>query len=340
MVNADFFPLFSRSFLFFYLVSFVCGLLGAWTVKNYASKFGLVDYPNNRSSHNQPIPKGGGIGILIAFALSSLFLNVPLSFWLSTVFVALISFLGDRFEIPHKLRLIFQFIGAIVLLSGISYDSDQNKVYSFIVLGLMSIFVVGTANFYNFMDGINGIAGITGGIGFGLLGLYAFVWFPINPITILAICISFACLGFLPFNIPKAKVFMGDIGSILLGFVFAGMIAVLSKNILDFICLSAFLFPFYADELTTMFLRLKDRENLAVPHRRHFYQFLANERQVSHSKISIGYGLAQIMVGLSLLAVKPFGMIPVLLMLIVYFSGFILLTFNFRKQINLKPKYK
>ncbi|MBW1792430.1 MAG: UDP-N-acetylmuramyl pentapeptide phosphotransferase, partial [Deltaproteobacteria bacterium] len=98
----------------------------------------------------------------------------------------------------------------------------------------------------------------------------------------MAICILLACLGFLPFNMPTAKVFMGDVGSILLGFVFAGMVVYLSKNFMDFICLVAFLFPFYVDELTTMFVRVRDGEKLSKPHRRHLYQLLANEYQIPH----------------------------------------------------------
>jgi len=60
---------------------------------------------------------------------------------------------------------------------------------------------------------------------------------------------------------------MGDVGSILLGFVFAGMVVFLSRNLLDFICMAGFLFPFYADELTTMMIRIRDGEKLSKPHR-------------------------------------------------------------------------
>jgi Fuc2NAc and GlcNAc transferase len=117
------------------------------------------------------------------------------------------------------------------------------------------------------MDGINGIAGITGIVAFGLLAYYASFSGLKAPLDILAICILLACAGFLPFNMPRARVFMGDVGSILLGFVFAGMVVYLSKSVMDFICLSAFLFPFYADELTTMIVRLKNGENLTKPRR-------------------------------------------------------------------------
>ena len=90
---------------------------------------------------------------------------------------------------------------------------------------------------------------------------------------------------------------MGDTGSILLGFVFASMVTWLSDSLVNFLCLVSFLFLFYADEITSSIIRLKDGENLWTPHRRHLYQILANEYGVAHWKVSLGYGLAQLFVG-------------------------------------------
>ena len=156
---------------------------------------------------------------------------------------------------------------------------------------------VGTANYYNFMDGINGIAGITGLLGFALMAAYVNLIEGSVAVTGVAVCLSIACLGFLPLNMPKARVFMGDIGSILLGSAFAGLIWLAAKSVLDFVCMASFLFPFYVDELTTVIIRLKDGENLKKPHRRHYYQLLANEKGIAHWKVSVGYGVFQVAVG-------------------------------------------
>jgi len=197
----------------------------------------------------------------------------------------------------------------------------------------MAIFIVGTANFYNFMDGINGIAAITGIVVFGLFAIYMTFASIDRPFIQLSICIALSCLGFLPFNMPSAKVFMGDVGSILLGFVFAGMVVIISKGFLDFICLASFLFPFYADELTTMVVRIKDRENLLHPHRRHLYQLLANEKEIDHWKVSIGYGVFQLLVGISVIALKLYGIIVILTILALYFLAFSLVSYNVRKNV-------
>ena len=126
---------------------------------------------------------------------------------------------------------------------------------------------------------------------------------------------------------------MGDVGAILLGFVFAGMVVLLSKDFLDFICLAAFLFPFYADELTTMIVRIKDRDKLTQAHRKHFYQLLANEKDIDHWKISTGYGIGQLIIGFTILALKPFGPIPVIVILCLFSSAFIWLTFRLRQRL-------
>ncbi|MEW5949726.1 MAG: glycosyltransferase family 4 protein [Thermodesulfobacteriota bacterium] len=309
-----------------YTFCLILGGAGAWIIFLFAFRVGLVDHPNERSSHATPTPKGGGIGILAAFVLSSVTLNIPAGFWFPATILALISFYGDKFPISPKLRLPIQFIAALFLVQLSAFSLQPSAFW----LLFLSVFIVGTANFYNFMDGINGIAGITGATGFGLIALFGSLSGAAAPFVILALCMSFSCLGFLPFNMPKARVFMGDVGSILLGFVFAGMVIWLSKNFLDFICLSAFLFPFYADELTTMIVRLKNRETLTRPHRRHLYQILANEYGMPHWKVSIEYGLLQLLIGTSVLLVRPFGSIMVLSILMIYFAGFVLLTIRLR----------
>ena len=106
----------------------------------------------------------------------------------------------------------------------------------------------------------------------------------------------------------------------------------MSRSFTDFVVLCAFLFPFYADELTTTYVRLRDGENLLRPHRRHIYQLLANEKGIAHWKVSVGYGLLQSAVGLSVLWVMSFGLVPVLFLLAFYFAAFFLFGHAVRKN--------
>ena len=126
---------------------------------------------------------------------------------------------------------------------------------------------------------------------------------------------------------------MGDVGSVLLGFVFASLVVWLSKSLLDFLCLIAFMLPFYADELTTTGVRLKNGENLLHAHRRHFYQLLANERGIAHWKVSVGYGLLQILVGIGALVFRGYGDLAVVVFLGSCFAGFAMISYIVRKSL-------
>jgi len=303
------------------LFAIVLGALGAFMVSRFGCRLGLVDQPTTRSSHSRATPKGGGVGMAAAFLVTAVGLQLPIAFWLPLGIMAGLSLRGDQVEISPKLRLPAQFVLIGILVMGTGGGISQGIPRIFMIL-FWIIFIVGTANFYNFMDGINGIAGISGAVGLGLL---AFATYKDHPEAgLLTACMALACLGFLPFNLPRARVFMGDVGSIVLGGVFAGLVYLASHTLLDFLCMASFLFPFYVDELTTMFVRLRDGENLTQPHRRHIYQLLANERKIPHWQVSLGYGFMQLLVGVSVLITRKFGVEVVIAVLTSWFFLFVL----------------
>lgn len=330
-----------------FVVCAVLGTAGAWLIAGMPFRERLLDLPNGRSSHTMPTPRGGGVGIFAAFIVAGLTLRIPTTFLFAVILISTISFYGDYYRISVKFRLIVQCIAALMFLFPLlprlaaHYALSAFGFYPFIfflILPLIFLFVIGTANFYNFMDGINGIAGITGIVGFGLIALYYNQFLhvdmmPASGYAVLAACMAFSCVGFLPFNMPEARVFMGDVGSILLGFVFAGLIMRLAGNFLDLICMASFLFLFYADGLTTMWVRLRMSEKLTDPHRRHFYQMLANEYQIPHWKVTMLYGSIQLIIGLSVIFIRPYGLAIVLLLLAVYFIIFALSSFHFRRKL-------
>jgi UDP-N-acetylmuramyl pentapeptide phosphotransferase/UDP-N-acetylglucosamine-1-phosphate transferase len=321
-----------------YFLSIFLGAGGAFAASQFADRLGLIDCPNERSSHCTPTPKGGGIGIFAALLLSATTAGLPMTFWLPIFAISVLGFWGDRKNLSPKLRLYSQLFLIALLVIGTG-PSPSNPFWFFLWVLFWTVFIVGTANFYNFMDGINGIAAITGVVGFGLLAAYIYMQDGQSLLFTIAICISLACLGFLPLNFPKAKVFMGDIGSILLGSVFVSLIFLTSKTFLDYLCMASFLFPFYADALTTMVVRLIDGESLIQPHRRHIYQILANEKGIEHWKISMGFGLLQLVVGTSVILVKPYGILAVLLLLIICFIIFIAVSFYLRLFLEKSPRH-
>ncbi len=277
-------------------ISIILGALGALLVSQYGPAFGFMDVANARSSHLTNTPRAGGIGIFIAFLISGFFWfnNIPLVILISIA--GLLGLAEDRFSLPSKLRLGAQLILATFIV--IQIFGIPSLIEGFSLFLLWIIFITGTTNFYNFMDGIDGIAGLTGVVNFMLFSIFSHYFLKDSTITLLSIALSSACLGFLIFNFPRAKVFMGDVGSILLGFTSASLVVVASSNINIFFCLIMFLCTFYADAMVTLYYRWRRKENLMQAHRSHLYQYLSNELGIPHWKVSLGYAIFQILFGL------------------------------------------
>ena len=320
--------------------SLILGAGGALIVSRYGPLLGLMDIPTDRSSHRQPVSRGAGVGILCSFLAASVGLQVSPALWGPVAVLSLVSLISDRCNLSVRVRLAVQFGMAFIVLivgllaQGAGLPGVPPGIFPLAFgTAFFMVFMIGTANYYNFMDGINGIAAITGIVAFGLLAWYAFDRGLSSVPVVLSLCLVSACIGFLPFNMPRARVFMGDVGSILLGFVFAWMVIALSENVIAFIGLAACLFPFYADELTTMVVRLRNGERLSQSHRRHLYQLLANEMGIDHWKISLGYGVVQLIVGYGALVTTRHGFPATLAVLGFSFTAFSAVSFMVRKYI-------
>lgn len=290
----------------------------------------MTDFPNERSSHNKKVCKGAGIGILFAILVASFVLKITHFLWLPALAISVASLWGgDRYRLNVKQRLLVHFGCSLYFLSFLS-ETIKMEGACYLLCIPLAVFIISTSNFYNFMDGIDGIAGITGLIGFLLLANYGrSIGEDINYI-ILCLCISASCIGFLFFNFPKAKVFLGDVGSILIGFVFSCLTVLLAHSAIDFFIMAGFMLPFYIDEVSTMVIRLKNRESLIIAHRRHMYQLLVNEMGTPHWRVSVGYGIFQAAVGLSAIAVKPLGISAILLTYFIYSMLFIVISLFIR----------
>jgi Fuc2NAc and GlcNAc transferase len=314
------------------VVGLLLGALGAWFMSRYAFTLGLVDLPNNRSSHVVPTPRGGGVGLFITFVLFANILNIPANLWLPATLLALVSFLDDRLELSAKVRLFVQLAAAGAVVFGAVVTGFS--LHSLLSLPFWLFFIVGTANFYNFMDGINGIASIAGVVGFGLISFFSWMTLADSGMIFLSTALAAACVGFLPFNLPEARVFMGDVGSILLGFVFACLVYSGSSDFASFICLVSFMFPFFADTLTTLFLRWRDGEQLFLAHRRHLYQLLCNEFGLPHWQVACGFGLVQLIVGGGMLICFRVGLVWQVAFVCIVTSLFVFINFKLRGIID------
>jgi Fuc2NAc and GlcNAc transferase len=296
--------------------------------------WGLIDAPNARSSHRIPIPKGGGIGILVVFIVGALWWHIPWVLWIPACIISLVSLLGDYRDVSFKIRLSVQLCSAAVFSGSVYFGKSTSELSAGItvLLFVFGVFYISaTANYYNFMDGINGIAGLTGTIAFSCLGLFGLFEGKDIAWVATAFGIAAACLGFLPLNFPRARVFMGDVGSVLLGFLFASWVLWFSQSLLEFIVLTSFLFPFYIDELSTLVVRIKERERLTKAHRRHIYQILVNQAALSHAVVTVLYGFIQIVVAVSAWMVMRESLL-LLVALLIFLSGLFFFGANYVRR--------
>ncbi|MGB8951819.1 MAG: hypothetical protein WCC06_04040 [Candidatus Aminicenantales bacterium] len=283
------------------VISFIIGLVGALLVAHRGFHWGFIDAPNVRSSHRVPVPRGGGIGILVVFIVGALWWHIPWPLWIPACIVSLVSLLADYRDVSFKIRLAVHVGSAAIFSCSLFFGRSMSELSVGIIVLLFVfgiLYITATANYYNFMDGINGIAGLTGTIAFSCLGLFALLEGKDIAWVATAFGIAAACLGFLPLNFPRPKVFMGDVGSVLLGFLFASWVLWFSQSLLEFVVLTSFLFPFYVDELSTLIVRIKDGDRLTKAHRRHIYQILVNQADLSHAIVTLLYGFIQIVVAI------------------------------------------
>ncbi len=328
-------PYFSShySILIAITLPFLFSLFCAATISRIGHRLALIDNPNIRSSHSLPTPRGGGIGIWLAFVIIGVFFFKDNAFTLIAGIAGLIGLLEDLFTLSSKLRLLIQIIiSALIAWLFLTVPLSMITVLLFV---FWIIFITGTANLYNFMDGINGIAGFTGVVGFGLIAYFSYYIVNDYNLFIMSLILTAGCIGFLPFNFPKAKVFMGDVGSIFLGFVFASFVVKLSVTINIFLCLIMFLCTFYADAVITIYSRWRRGENLMQAHRSHLYQYLSNELKLPHWKVTLLYAVVQLCFGAIAVAAYQKGLV-IQLILLLSFSIVFLVSYNLVK--TMKPR--
>jgi len=317
--------------LWYILLGIFFGAIGAQAISMLASKIDLIDYPGPRSSHFNPIPKAGGIGIALSVFFVCFIEKISLGFCLPVLLIIVLGFLSDKDKILPKYRFIIQSVVAVFF---VYYHNTFNE-YGLWISVFLILFVVATTNFFNFMDGINGLAATTGVIAFGLLALFSLSILKNHQVFLTSLILTASCAGFLPFNFPRAKVFMGDVGSIFLGFVFAALTIKVSASINIFLCLIMFLCVFYSDAVLTIYFRWRKGENLFKAHRQHLYQYMCNELGLPHWKVTVLYAVVQIIFGF--LAIFMYNrelkwQIALLLVFVAVFS------FSYRYIKNFNPK--
>lgn len=289
----------------------------------------LIDMPNDRSSHDTPTPRGGGWAIILP-VMAVITFNVVTGRWpdigwsvvMGAVALAAVSWLDDVRSLGVKVRLLVQ----LLAVSGVIFFTPTLDVFPGVPsLAVKVVLVLGWVwfiNLYNFMDGIDGITGIqTIAICIGVAGVYTLAGISLPGDISLALLISGATAGFLWWNWSPARIFMGDVGSVFLGFILGWMLIQLAFS---GHWAAALILPMYylADATITLCRRIVRGEKFWQAHREHFYQ-RAHQAGLGHNavvgRILIGNAT---LVGLALYSVN--GSLPLALGLACCATGVLL----------------
>ncbi len=251
----------------------------------------VPDHPDPRKSHSQVTPKSGGVGIVAAFLLGVLVLyrygsvsRLSNQYFLGVIGAALlmaaVSFVDDLLDLPFLVKLAAQFVAASAAVgSGLWMHVFLLPYFGVVDIGYLGIpltfiFILFITNAMNFIDGLNGLAAgvtlLTCLILSAIAALYGGYF-----IYTAALLLAGAALGFLPFNFPRARIFMGDVGSQFCGFMLAlfGIAAArYEAATLSFLLVPLLLSGVLFDVVFTLIRRLFAGENIAEAHRGHLYQ--------------------------------------------------------------------
>ncbi|MDV4228674.1 glycosyltransferase family 4 protein [Acinetobacter baumannii] len=322
------------------LASFLFSFLLTGYMRHYALKKNIIDNPNERSSHTIPTPRGGGVSIVITFLMVLVALIVSHQIEPNTgsilvgagLGVAVLGFLDDHGHINSMFRLAIHFVIAISAVFFLGGFSDVKLFNGSLELGwsaniIAVLFLVWLLNLYNFMDGINGIASveaITTVLSLALIYLLLDTHLSSELLFILAASV----LGFVLWNFPKARIFMGDAGSGFLGLIL-GILALISLKADPalfcswIICLGVFV----VDATFTLIRRVINGHKMYDAHRTHAYQY-ASRKYNSHTIVTLGVLLINIfwLLPIAYLASEKV-LMPELLLLIAYIPLILLALF-------------
>ncbi len=288
-------PLSMHPIIFSLVILATSAFLAIWLTIPFsmwlAGRVGAIDMPGKYKIHARPIPRLGGLGILLAFGLTSsgllLSLDIPAIVYRQLIVlltlllgVAAIGFLDDVRGVREWIKFVWEGIIALILISLLDAQSWWLAVIAW-------FWIVGLINGYNFLDGMDGLAASAAAI--NLLALAAMCIISGNGVlAIIAGALATATLGFLRYNWPPATIFMGDIGSLSLGFMISALSLLLvinenfSFNAVLAVILAASL-PL-GDVSLTFLRRLVNRKPLFPADRGHFYDQMVDQGDLSKLK--------------------------------------------------------
>lgn len=291
------------------ITSFLISIFTTGFIKEKFSQK-LLDIPNERSSHQQPTPRGGGLGFIIAFLFVGIIYQIltiyfphllinnnltekPFFIGLILTPLGITGLIDDQKNISALTRYTVQLLTAILIIINFDYLhfsllDNLSLIGNIIEILITIIGITALINFYNFMDGLDGIVAGFNAVQLTFIALYFHQYSWLILVT--------GLIGFLYWNWSPAKIFMGDVGSTFLGGIIA-IVIVNHHNMIDTFSTIVITLPLTADAIYTIICRLNRRENIFQAHRTHIYQRL-QQSGWSHHKVTLSYVLVTVFIAL------------------------------------------
>lgn len=274
------------AFFFPFFLTCIASIILTGMLRHYVRAKNILDIPNNRSSHRIPTPRGGGIIIFLLFTLLSAALAlekmIPLFLFLALsggIAIAIVGWMDDVASVSPILRFMVHAFASAWALYWL-HPMGSIGFYLLIFIG-----IIWSINLYNFMDGIDGLAGMEG-LFISLAAAFALAWFNAMGVALLCFLLAAAISGFLVWNWQPAKIFMGDVGSGYLGFIFAVLaIATADARVLSLPFWLAIAGVFVCDATFTVMSRMYQGKRWYEAHLEHAYQRLVH-RGLSHKAVT------------------------------------------------------
>jgi Fuc2NAc and GlcNAc transferase len=324
----------------------LCGVVTSWLLthwmRRYALSVQLIDHPNARGSHSMPTPRGGGVAIVVSFTallgVSGAFGFMPprmlAALLVSSLLVALVGFLDDRAAMPARWRFLVHAVAAswsLWLLKVIPPVPLFGFAVDLAWFGpvLAAFYLVWMTNLYNFMDGIDGIAGIEA-ICVSLGGAMCWWLATGTPLWFVPVLFAACVAGFLIWNYPPAKIFMGDVGSGFIGMML-GLFSLWTAQQATqvFWCWFILIGCFMVDATTTLVRRVRRGEKFHEAHRSHAYQYAAR-RHGSHKAVSLSVGAINLVWLLPIALLVALRLLDGALGTLIAYAPLILLAFHYK----------
>ena len=324
------------------LAVFVVTWTLTWGLRRYALARHVLDIPNSRSAHTEPTPRGGGLGFVVAVLLAVPYLAyvgflVPsgsIALVCAGVFIASLGFLDDHGHVGTLWRLLghvlagslaLYWVGGMPPLVMLGWTVTPGIVCN----GLALFYLVWLLNLYNFMDGIDGLAGMEAlSVCLGMAGLY---WIAGDEgLMVLPLILAASVAGFLCWNFPVARIFMGDAGSGFLGFIL-GVLSIQAAHVNPAFFWSwlILLGVFVVDASATLAWRCMKREKIYQAHANHAYQHAAR-RYGRHQPVTVAVLLINLMWLLPLAWCVGLGLLDGMLGIFIAYIPLIILVFIFK----------